>query len=133
MIFNSLHGLYAKTRQPSHVPDAISTFQQRYDFLVLFAFLVGGLHAAFFSAKLSTPIDVLLPPTIETILDITSLNIRHFSEYCDNDGCDRVDLAVGVQRIEADVLDIDAYFGLVQNLKASQDLERGSAKREIIT
>jgi hypothetical protein len=75
LVFYGLHGLYAKPRKPSHISDAISTFQQRYDFLVFFLLLLDGLHAAFFSAKLSTPIDVLLTTTIETVLDVASLDV----------------------------------------------------------
>ena len=75
LVFYGLHGLYAIASQFGHVPDAISTFQQRNDLLVLLAFLVGGLHAAFFPAQLTAAIDVLLPPTIETVLDVGSLDV----------------------------------------------------------
>ena len=82
----------------------------------------------FFSAKLSTPIDVLLPPAVETVLNVGSLDIWHFGEYGNHNGSHGIDLSIGLQWIEADILDIDAYLGLVQNLKASQNLECRSSK-----
>ena len=75
LIFYGLHGLYAIASQFGHVPDAISTFQQRYNLLILLALLFGGLHAAFPPAQLTTAIDILLPPAIETVLDVAALDI----------------------------------------------------------
>ena len=70
LVFYGLHGLYAIACQFGHVPDAISTFQQRYDFPILFLPLLGGLYAAFPSPKLAAAVDVLLPTAVETILDV---------------------------------------------------------------
>ena len=86
LIFDSLDRRYSEASDPSRVPDAISPFEQGYDFFVFGSLCLFGFNGPWFPSYLPALFTKVLISRLKSVLDILSFHLGAGSKDGNKDG-----------------------------------------------